>query len=124
MWYDYGRPGNDDMLKSMWGSLRSTDDYRSAGFILYETRWAQMGRTEGNIPEYWDEVGVEDGNGTNFPFPGAEQLNDKSIYYTQDTYLYDIGTGLSEDRGTTYEGPDYAAPTTHKLNCNYPVIGP
>jgi hypothetical protein len=124
MWYAVGRPGNADMLKGLWGSLRTSEDYRSNGFVLYETRWAQMGRIEGNIPEHWAELAVTDGNGDTFPFPGKEQFQDKQIYYTQDTKLYDIETGLSKDRGALFEAASYETPQEKQLNCNYPIIGP
>jgi len=124
MWYAAGRPGNETMLKGLWGSLRTTDDYNSNGFVIYETRWAQMARIEGNIPETWAERKVTDGNDDTFPFPGYEQFQTKQIYYTQDATLYDIKTGLSKDRGALFEDPSYATPTKKQLNCNYPIIGP
>jgi len=123
-WYGTGRPGNDGMLKGMWGSLRETADYNSAGFVLYETRWAQMGRIEGNIPMHWDERKVDDGNGSTMPFPGYEQFQTKQAYYKQDNTLYNMKTGLSQDRGTAFEAPSYAEPQKQQLNCNYPIVGP
>jgi len=124
MWYNAGRPGNTDMLRGLWASLRTTDDYNSNGFVLYETRWAQMGRAAGNIPAQWAERKVTDGNGDTFPFPGKEQFQDKQVYYVQDNELYDTTAGQSKARGAQFEAPSYGKPKKRQLNCNYPIIGP
>ena len=123
MWYSTGRPGNEDIMKSMWFSLRNQDDYKSDAFVLWENRWQQMRREGGGGgATAWVENSVETNKSSSYddftyPFPGRQRLTVDNAFYQQPHLLYNATTGMSVDRGP---GGAYEAALT--LSSQSPVV--
>jgi len=133
MWYGEGRPGNEDLIKSAWTSLRVEDDYYCKSFFHFENRWQQMARLGGaGGTTTWTEISVETnktGAGSaditdTMPFPGYNKLEDETdILYHQGLNLYQHSTGRAVNRGVAYESTvDLNNYTSTKMNGNYIII--
>ena len=134
-WYWTDRPGDEDKLKQIWFSLRTDDDYKTDNFLIFEPRWAQLCRANGQTLEQWDEVKVDSMHGDStdatratYPFPGRKAFGKKvgsetqqKRYYTQDLVLCDASGQMAINRGSNYFDPEFASPTTNVLT-TYPVI--
>lgn len=94
-------------------SFRSQTDYRTSGYVLFESRWQQLARLSGTPVSTWAEEAVD---GT-YPYPGIE-----AMYSTLDPVLYNISTGRAVARGPAYQNPSFNLPTTSVLNGTYTVI--
>lgn len=130
MWYETGRPGNIYTVRSAWFDLRVEEDYMTQAFTLWEARWQQMARENGDTVREWTENPVESNRSTGdwqytLPFPGYQRLSqDDDAYKKTTNKLYDTTTGLAEDRGATYESPvTLNAPTASIIDGNYYHIG-
>lgn len=126
MWYYEGRPGNVDVVQAAWFDLRVKEDYRSDSFTLWEARWQQMARLNGDALLQWSEPEVysNDSAQDTYPFPGLEPLTIDPQYRLVDLNLTDVPNGYAEDRGATYESPVTSA--THSaivIDGNYYHIG-
>lgn len=135
-WYKAGRPGDSDTIHSMWVSLRKDNDYYCAGFSLYESRWAQLARS--NSPsslvgvQYWTENFVKNNDiatPSSYPFPGYTRLTVAEAYKQHSFKLYDDSNQRAVNRATSSTASDYEstvslnAPTTATIDGNYPIIG-
>ena len=132
LWYQHGRPGDNNMIQSMWASLRADADYASSYFTLYESRWAQMARSSGpGAPKQWTEHDVKSNISSSVtdPFPGNNIWKVSTNVYKKHNLsgsqtMYDYTAQYAKDRGSVYESPvSVNAPTTDKLDGNYPIIG-
>jgi len=133
MWYSAKRPGNEDIMKSAWPSMRTESDYGTQSYFHWETRWQQMYRTDGGSTtlDTWTERSVEtnkDGDPDTeitdtMPFPGWNKLEDEDdIYYRQALSLYSHSSGESAARGVNYESTVELDPFSKvKMNGNYRV---
>jgi hypothetical protein len=135
MWYDPGRPGNANVIRSAWMSLRVPVDYKNDEFVHYEPRWQQMARLHTDTVPQWEENAVESNHAGDpdwddtYPFPGKKRLITEASFQRQGLKLYDTGTpaaeaGWAEDRGALYEADcTLNAPVTANLNQNYKHVG-
>jgi len=129
MWYAEGRPGNPDVVKSAWFDLRIESNYKSQEFTLWEARWQQMARENGDTPKRWTENSVDSNSevatlADTYPFPGYERLTVDYAYKTVDNLLYDTVTGKAVDRGAAYESPvTSATPAAAIIDGTYFHIG-
>jgi hypothetical protein len=126
--YDAGRPGNNDIIQQSEFSLRTTEDYGTAAFKLYEDRWQQLGRLSKQRAVRWIENPVLSRGQATYPYPGAAAFNDKSENFgRQDLTLFNAEAGRSHDRGVQpnladiYKTPEFAKPVFTSLN-DYTVI--
>jgi len=122
MWYATGRPGNIDVVKSAWFDMRLTADMKAQYFTMYEARWQQMVRENGDAVPKWSENAVEsnDSSEDTYPFPGKDRLTAGTAYRTVDNKLYDVSAGTAEDRGATYEATvTLDAPNLVEIDGNY-----
>jgi hypothetical protein len=108
-------------------SYRTADDYQTQnGFIIFESRWQQMARLGGVIPDTWTEKPVfTRTKGDTYPHPGKDAWATLYNWYEQDLTLYSMQAGASIDRGTNqkaYEHPAYGQTTMRILNGSYPII--
>lgn len=114
----------DTNLKKGQFSLRVLADYKTSGYVYFETRWQQMARITNNIPAKWTEKSVDTTGGLTYPYPGKEVLTGNA-WSTQDFTLYNPQRGGSINREANqgaYETPEHGATNTTTLNGNYPVI--
>jgi hypothetical protein len=131
MWYVAGRPGNVDVVQSAWVSLRVEEDYKSQAYTLWEARWQQMVRENGDSVNQWAENCVESNRSSGdwqftCPFPGKQRLIDDLAYRTVDNLLHDTtDDGRAVDRaGGTYEAPlTLNAPSATPIDGYYYHIG-
>lgn len=98
-------------------TFRSVPQYRTNDFVIFESRWQQLARIGGTSTNVWKEEAVDD----TYPYPGKEKLLGET-YRTLDPKLYNMQTGVAEDRGPDYEDPEFSTPEKHVLNENYTVI--
>src|SRR6185436_7352514 len=98
--------------------------------ILFESRWQQMARLNGETLPTWDEPVVTVGPIDTLPHPGLgawtgtdEDANPVYAYYTEDLDLYSFsGGGHSVPRGANeakYETPVIKRPTAQSFENNY-----
>ena len=130
MWYSTGRPGNPDVVQSAWFDLRVQEDYKSNAFTLWEARWQQMARENGDSLNEWEENPVASNEVSpstwenTYPFPGYERLVSDSAWNRVTNSLYNTSTGTAVDRGSSYESPvTLNAAATAIIDGNYTHIG-
>lgn len=126
--YDTGRPGNNDIIQQSEFSLRTTEDYGTAAFKLYEDRWQQLGRLSQQPATRWVENPVLSRGQETYPYPGAAAFRDQAeTFGRQDLTLFNAEAGRSRDRGVQpnladiYKTPEFAEPVFTSLN-DYTVI--
>jgi hypothetical protein len=118
-----------EIIASIWMHLRTETDYKSDDFELFESRWHQMARLgSASGTQTWTEEPVESnknsgGDEETYPFPGTDRLTTDSIWMQQDLVLYDVATGLADNKGGDYEAPTLATPSGAILDGNYLIIG-
>ena len=122
--YSDRRIGNTKTIKSVGFSFRSTDQCKASKFMLFESRWAQRARVNGEVTDMWTEKSVMSNGNKTYPYPGKDA-------WTGDTYrkinatLYTKG---SNGLGPVPAGPDYEnAAATGQIDStspdsSYPVI--
>jgi hypothetical protein len=106
-------------------SLRTSADYKTTSFILFENRWQQLARLGSGIPATWSEPAVLTSSGNTYPHPGKTALIDSLSWFEQDLTLHSIPAGASLDREFNqikYEDAGYGLTNTKTLNANYPII--
>ena len=120
LFYENGKAGADKVLEQAVFSFRSTEEYLSTGFLVYEDRWQQMARSWG-WNTVWEEKPVNTPtNQDTYPYPGKTAFTG-ATYHEQELKLFDPATGYSKPRGGEYESPRYGDTTPRSLNV-YPVI--
>lgn len=122
-WYNYPQPGNDRVIEEAQFSFRNEQDYKTSAWFLYEARWAQLARQNGGPPDTWTEKPVTYQSQETWPFPGEKKLVGGDAYKQLDAELFNLKTQLSEDRGGSYEDPQYPSPSGQPLNGVYPIVG-
>jgi len=128
MWYDSNRPGNPAVVASAWFDMRIEGDYGSSGFTLWEARWAQMARQNGDTINQWSENLVESNKAAwdTYPFPGKDPLVTASRFKRVNLSLTSTASDLyATDRGSDYESPCTlnAQLTDVSIDGNYYHIG-
>lgn len=132
-WYGDGRPGNATIITSAWVSMRVEEDYKTDSFVLFESRWQQMARLNGDAVETWTENAVESNLdepedwANTYPFPGKQRMEEDDAFRWQPLTLYDGTTGQSNARGADYEPGvgtpiELDPPTEKNLNDDYKCI--
>jgi hypothetical protein len=122
--YAKQRIGNDTVVKTAGFSFRSSEQSRASDFMLYESRWAQRARMNGEGTNVWVEKPVQANENKTYPFPGEEAWTGQG-YRKINTSLYVKG---SNGIGPVAAGPDYESasienqPEPVSLEGNYPVI--
>lgn len=114
------RIGNSNTIKSIGFSFRSTDQCKASKFMLFESRWAQRARVNGEVTDMWTEKSVMSNGNKTYPYPGKDA-------WTGDTYrkinatLYTKG---SNGLGPVPAGPDYEnAAATGQIDSTSPDSG-
>lgn len=116
LFYDPDKPGNEDVIYDSRFSLRTTEQYGTKNFRMYEMRWQQMGRQAGTLYNNWTENAVEcSTDPSTYPYPGKEAFQG-ACYYQQDSELFKIqGTngralnhGSRPELADKYKSPIYA----------------
>lgn len=127
-YYAENKPGNDTVIQTAEFSYRSTSQYGTDTFALYEDRWQQMARLSGKGGVPWTEKPVASRQDPlTYPYPGRSHFIGGSSYYKQDLTLFDAATGRSQARGEQgslqgpYTSPQYGSPQPASLD-SYTVI--
>lgn len=124
--YNDNRPGNDDVILKAEFSLRTQQDYKTSGFVLYEDRWQQLSRLTGLTNAKWLENPVLFQGQDTYPYPGADAFQGDN-FYCQDLTIFNPQTGCSTDRGKqpvlndAYANPKFGETDKTSLH-NYTVI--
>lgn len=131
LFYAPKRPGNNRVMDIMEFTFRTTPQYSTEKFEMWEDRWQQLGRfcSEQKV---WKERPVPAKVCTeSWPFPGKEKFQEP-IFMVQDLERVLQGgcTLIDKDRlsnkgGTLadeYKEPKFAPPRPQLLN-TYPIIG-
>lgn len=116
--------GLDVPLLSVVYTFRSTPQYHTGDFTMFEARWQQMSRLgAGGAAGVWiinaafTLAGVP-----TYPYPGIKWVEDATLR-TIDPVLYNLATGLSVDRADgAYEAPVLNAPIQRQLSGNLTSI--
>ena len=119
LWYDDHRPGNKTTMRDIEFSFRRDEDYRVAGFALFEDRWQQLARIAGQGLDTWDEkpVTVSSGADPTWPFPGKAKLSEEDVFVMQDLSIVDASGGNLRDKDRGSGSGDLAGPyKTPKLS--------
>ena len=119
--YAANRPGNDDVIRQVAFGFRTTKQYRTSDFALFEARWSQLAREFGGGTSNWTEKPARSGSENTFPYPGNEAMQRES-YLKYDHKLFDVHAGNAKERGNLYEEAKYNTTQAVKLDGNYPVI--
>lgn len=130
LWYAPKRPGNNRVMDIMEFTFRTTPQYTTQNFEMWEDRWQQMARFC-SATDVWVErpvpakVCIE-----SWPFPGKEKF-DEPIFMVQDLRRVNQGCNLiDKDRlsntggnlAEEYRDPRFADPNPQPLN-TYPIVG-
>jgi len=122
-WYASNRPGNDDILRGLHFSFRTTHDYGTQDWYMYEPRWAQMARHAKQQISTWEEQAVKWNSHDTYPYPGSDALLGMT-YYQVDGGLRDKTTGRAVARGEAYENAELKDKQPDgSTNSNYPIVG-
>jgi hypothetical protein len=114
------RVGNEQVLKQMGFSFRTSDQYKAGNFTLFESRWAQVARATEQPSVYWQEKIVKANEQSTMPYPGFEAWTGKTGYCKVDNKLYTKSGPLPT--GQIYEeAPSSESQKTAAEN-SYPVI--
>lgn len=117
--YDEKRIGNEDTIKQIGFSFRSSDQYKVGKFTLFESRWAQIARTTQQTSNYWREKIVKANEQSTMPYPGFEAWIGES-YCQVDNKLYTKTGPLPT--GPVYETAESSDVQKITAEGNYPVI--
>lgn len=117
--YDEKRIGNEDTIKQIGFSFRSSDQYKVGKFTLFESRWAQIARTTQQTSNYWKEKIVKANEQSTMPYPGFEAWIGES-YCQVDNKLYTKTGPLPT--GPVYETAESSDVQKITAEGNYPVI--
>jgi hypothetical protein len=122
--YDEKRIGNSKVLKTAGFSFRSTEQCRVSKFMLYESRWAQRARANGESTLTWTEKPVKANENDTYPYPGVEAWTGSNYTKIDSTLYTNAGGGYGPvAAGPDYENVDISDKNTQvKPNGNYPVI--
>lgn len=121
--YQDGKAGNDESIKSTGFSFRKTSEYGTDNFILFDSRWQIMARFNGD-GQPWTEKAVKQGDQETYPFPGKEALVDNQSLRTIQATLYTPSNGLAKNRSSgLFESPVMPAPQNRNLQGTYLITG-
>jgi len=124
-WYDSGQPGDDATIPLIQFSFRTTKQYKTKDFVLWEPTWQQMARNTKIKLVNWTEPVVKAGSQETMPYPGQDSWKTQSTYYQQDLTLFDYNKGVAVNRAdnqSAYEKPVFAQVTPTTLDGNYPIL--
>ena len=130
-WYEsYDENTYDHLLKAAGNvydaefTFRTDSQYKTSGFILYETRWQQIARESGQILPTWKEQPVVSRRKeVSYPYPGnTAWVTAESGRYVP-LKLHDDLFGYSIDRGSArYTKEGFGEPQPYTLDDNYTVV--
>lgn len=130
LWYAPKRPGNARVMDIMEFTFRTTPQYSSDDFKMWEDRWQHLARMCGK-PDVWKERPVPSKVcSESWPFPGKEKFQD-TIYHEQPLERVMEGCNLLDvDRlsnqggqlAGVYRDPKFLPPMKKPLT-EYPIIG-
>lgn len=138
-WYQDKQAGDDKVITNMQFSFRTGPQYGTftagvgtnpgtSSFRLYEDRWQQMARKAGTGGTAWNEPAVVSQGTSTMPYPGNECFLFSGGYLLIETTMFNMATGVSNDRGDPktppdyYKTPAYGQPTAATLS-DYTVTG-
>lgn len=114
------RVGNEQVLKQMGFSFRTSDQYKAGNFTLFESRWAQVARATEQPSVYWQEKIVKANEQSTMPYPGFEAWTGGSGYCKVDNKLYSKTGPLPT--GKVYEEAPSSELQKSSAENGYPVI--
>lgn len=122
--YAEKRIGNPKVLKTSGFSFRSTEQCRVSKFVLYESRWAQRARANGEQTNNWTEKPVKANENRTYPYPGEEAWLGYNYTKINSTLYTNPGSGYGPiPAGPDYENVDVSDKNVQvKVDGNYPVI--
>lgn len=120
-YYQSEKVGDLATIGSVGFRFRTAEQYRTAGYKLFEARWAQQSRKQSQTLLTWVEPPVAGPAGDTYPFPGDAVWNGDS-YATLDPKLYNPQTGEPYPPGTPYENVSELVPEMAILNNSIPII--
>lgn len=105
-------------------SFRTTKQYETEGFMLFESRWAQRARASGLTAYKWKEKPVVTNSNETYPYPGRDawlgtsyrKLNSK-LYTAQESNGF-----MAKKPGEEYASATIEEESPESPNGNYPVI--
>lgn len=109
--YDAGQHGNTTVITNNKFTFRGDGDYMVTGFSLYESRWQQLARVNGDGVYAW----VEEAESGTYPYPGASAWSTDTSFYRVDCSLFDQTSGRSEPTGGENTAAIYADPVYGSL---------
>jgi hypothetical protein len=102
---------------------RDSSDYKTTDLVVFEPRWQQIARlTSQELAVWTEEPSTDSAANVTYPYPGKSVWLDGDAYYRTDLILHDQATDLAENRGSLYESPAYATPTSENLDGNFVII--
>lgn len=129
-WRKHGEDGLKDHIKKAVGdvkdatfSFRTSEDYMSNDFVLYENRWQQMARESGQTLSTWKEKGVRVHSSCTYPYPGLEAWAVATSGMYSLLKLQDDFNGHAPNRNyADYETNGFKHPEKYVLDGNYVII--
>lgn len=120
--YGEEHAGNDAVIAAAGFSFRTTEQYKTQDFELWETRWQQLARLTGASNTVWAERAVKAAAADTYPYPGPDALQDNT-YWKQDIRLVDMASGVAVPRDNPlYESPELAAPQSARPQDAYTLL--
>lgn len=120
--------GNDKTIATTSFSFRTTAQCKATDFMLFESRWAQRARANGETVKTWEEKSVAVNEVASYPYPGSFAWLGKT-YRKVDSTLYTKGSeGFGpKDPATQWRAYEAAGnpsnlPEPLVPNKQYPVI--
>lgn len=101
IYYQPNQIGDSDTFVNVGFRFRTSAQYRTLGYTMFEARWAQQARLRGLPVSTWVEFAVAGPEGETYPFPG-EAMWTSATYATLDPKLYDPATGEPRPAGQEY----------------------
>jgi len=124
--YEDGKTGEKDTQLSMSFSMRSIDDYGSAGFVLPQTHWQTLNEVV-KAGEVWEENDVDYGDyGPRQPWPGKEMWEADETFLRMEPSafkMHDLENNRPKDRTEEgYSAKEYGDFTKSSPNKHYKVL--
>lgn len=99
-YYDNEKVGNDKTIQSIQFGHRTTEQYKTKSFVLFEDHWQQMARLAGQtLPKWKEKPVVTLADPKTYPYPGKTAFEEDS-YIQQELTIHDPEKGRSHDRGS------------------------
>jgi hypothetical protein len=120
--YQQNQPGDGTLISQAQFCFRTSAQYRTTQFTLFEDRWQQLSRLANQGGNTWDEVPVTFQSQPTYPHPGAGVIDQKTLLQSNFT-MFDPPNGRDKDRtDPAYQQPSYGNFTAVTLLDSYTII--